>query len=734
MKKLFLFAIAVLLTQASMAQTSTWTGASTVPSNDLWSNAGNWSPSGVPSSSTNVTIPTVSRPPRVTATALCQWLTLSTTSASLTITGANAKLTVGKTVGSTTTGSVTNSGSITISSGGTLSTLNGVLLTNNITSSIKATITINSKLEARGGITNNGTITSGSSGVLDLLNTAATTISGSGTTSLTNLNFSNFASNSISSTMSNPVTVSQVAKVQAYDVNTNGKLKLTSNSASTGLIWNAGNGKITGEIIVQRYVDSLYNRGAGYRHYSSPVSPATFSELSTTGYHAFTPLIEPTYAYPGNQTPNGNFPNIFYFDQSLITLNNSTYTAWAYAWRCPGATTDTMHITKAYAVRTYPVKVSLTGKPHTGSVSSPGLGVGTSGGSIVYWSGWHLVGNPYPSPIDAFSVMLNNTPNFRASIAINHSTSLTGGRYSILNNGDANTDSIAQFLPIMQGFFVQRDTSSRNTGTQTYNFTDFDRKTENPATGLTPFYRMARPVFPRLELALLNNQSRDQDLTAVSFRPEAKNGYDSQYDAPRPPDNDGTCPTLYTVSEAHERCAINAYGPLTTSTVVPVGMKTLIPGNSYTLRLSKLNNFDAATRVFLEDRLAGRTKELKPQRPFIFLADGESYEQRFFLHVEPEGRSLATDANTTELAVDVYPSPAAIGSDLLFDVAGLPRTGGEVTATLISVYGRTVATQQLVAAGRDVMGRVPTTGLQQGVYTLRLTTAVGTVARKVIIR
>lgn len=143
---------------------------------------------------------------------------------------------------------VFNANKITSEPGGTFRTIG--TFTNQGTGSV----VINGTVENQADVVNDGSISSGTQGLLLLTNTVPSTISGAGTTLLTDVTFSAGATNALSTTQQ--VRVSRIAKVQTKNVTANGKLRLTSNPATTtGMIYAVTTtGAMQGNVSIERSI------------------------------------------------------------------------------------------------------------------------------------------------------------------------------------------------------------------------------------------------------------------------------------------------------------------------------------------------------------------------------------------------------------------------------------------------------------------------------------------------
>jgi hypothetical protein len=175
-------------------------------------------------------------------------------------------------------------------------------------------------------------------------------------------------------------------------MNASGKLILLSDASGTAMVVHRGTGSVTGNVVVQRYIDGSLNPAVGYRHLSSPVNGATVADLRPAG--GSVPVVNPAYntaPVPYTITP---FPTVFSYDESRLTNANATTSGFFYGWKSPGATTEALTNGLGYTVNMAPGTVTFTGPLHTGTYTVP-LSRGATANS-----GWALLGNPYPAPIN----------------------------------------------------------------------------------------------------------------------------------------------------------------------------------------------------------------------------------------------------------------------------------------------------------------------------------------------
>jgi hypothetical protein len=241
----------------------------------------------------------------------------------------------------------------------------------------------------------------------------------------------------------------------------------------------------------------------------------------------------------------------------------------------------------------------------------------------------------------------------------------------------------------------------------------------------------AQPVFgrgtantrPLLRLTL--NGSNLQDDAYVYFEQGAAAGIDAEFDATKLPNATGL--DLATLAGTTP-LAINALAPLgTTNVVVPLNLRVPQTG-TFAFTVAELSNF--STPVYLRDALTGTQ---------LLLAAGSSYSFTLGTLAGGNGRfslvfrSATVTVNRAELtaeAVSLYPNPAHTRFTLL-----LPPLAGQhaVRATLLNTLGQEVQTRTISLNAAGATTEFYTSGLDAGVYTLRLQADNQVLTKRVVI-
>lgn len=554
-------------------------------------------------------------------------------------------------------------------------------------------------LAVQGTLANSGTL-SATGGTLSLNGTAPQAIGGSGSTQLWTLTVANPAG----ATLAGPLSIRSVLALSSGNLTTNGQpLTLLSDATGTALVDNTG-GVVNGPATVQRYIDPVLNTGAGYRHYSAPVSGLTIAGLTTAG---FTPVANA--AYNGSTAPGGvvPFPTVFGYDESrLLTSPAAGFSPFDKGWVSPADLNDPLTVGRGYTVNIAATqKVSFVGSLTNGPVSRPLARSGPDGG-------WHLVGNPYPSPLDWSRVSI--PAGLDNAMYVFQSTSQYGGTYRSYVNGIGNP-----LVALGQAFFVR---VSSGTASTTLTLTNAARETTPAATT----FNRGPETRPLLQLTLRAPGARLTDDAYVYFEAGATPGVDARYDALKIQHNPGA-PSLFILTAGTE-LSISGLPELVATTVVPLGLDVPQAG-TYTLEAAQLLNL-STPRVYLHDALTGQHIDLHQQPAYSFtVGAATSLTGRFSLTFEP-ARVLATASNALAAGVSVYPNPARGSFTVLMPAVAGARS---VEASLFNSLGQRVSTQttSLPAAGTQLL--IDAKGLASGVYQLRLRAGDALITKRVTI-
>jgi hypothetical protein len=736
-----------------------WTGFVS----DEWTNPQNWLPNRVPTSTDDVLIPgtyTPGNPPAFPGT------TPTPNQPVVRVNGQVAKSIVMNTVGSLTLATngtlavgttFTNTGGTLISSGGALTVGGNFTATNGTYTSSSGTVTVsgnfintNSTIASTGGtlvvggnLTNTGGTITGNGGTFTVggsfvnanaastltLNSGSTfnlggnftntggTVGGSGTGRLaltgaltqtiggTLSTFPNLTVGTAAANTTGPVTILSTGGVTlngSLAIGNGQAFTLLSDANGTAFVVNNGAAVATGTATVQRYITSTLNTGAGYHHYSTPVSGNTVADFTTAN---FTPTVNP--AYNSSPTPPTTvpFPTVYTYDQSRLGLNN-TSPEFDKGFASPAALSDPLIPTSGYALNIPGTElVDFVGTLNSGSISRVNLTRGPQASA-----GYHLLGNPYPAPINYTTVAAAST-GLEGALYVYQSTGQYVGQYRSYINGIGNP-----VLPVAQGFFVR--VASGQTGT--VNFTNAARLT---APDNTPFQRPAADPRPRLVLTLHNATVANQ--AYIYFEQGATAGFDAGFDAHYLPATHG----LDLAAELSTGAlSINGLPALASTTTVPLRLHAPVAG-AYTLAVDELANLPAGYHAYLRDAFTGTATDLTTTPSVsLTLAPADAPTGRYTIVFGTAAPLAAASAAAAQL-VSLYPNPAHGTVQLLLPQA--LRLGAATPVALVDNLGRTVLARTLSATA-DAL-ELPLGGLAPGIYSVQASTSAGVVAKRLVV-
>ena len=500
-----------------------------------------------------------------------------------------------------------------------------------------------------------------------------------------------------------------------------GNLTLVSNASGTGMVVNQpGGGICTGRAVMERFITGL-SGAAGYRHYSSPMKLSA-AGISTTVQEFADDLpvfeLNPAYNTAGNSaTP---FPTVFQYDETRLTAAKPGFDD---GWMVPTATQDLLPL-RGYTAQTLPTTtVDIAGLLNTGPVS-----YALTRGSLAN-SGWHLLGNPYPAPMDWDVVRA--TTGMLAGVAdalyVFQPSGQYTGTYKAYVNGLGQNGG-GKDLAAMQGFFVRATAP-----TASVSFTNAVRATSylspgfnRPGAPVTGPTGPSGPTRPVLRLLARNVANTTADETVIYFEPAAALGFSPRHDAYKVQLNAAGRPSLWSQAGT-ESFAINGLPALATAPVVPLGLGVSADG-AHELTLTGLLDVPAGTQVWLEDRVLNRRQNLAASPTYAFSMLASFTGPRFYLNFVAAS-PLAVTTGQLEARTALYPNPTTASATL--ELAGL-REQGPVTVDVVNVLGQTVRHLSV----RPKLGFLTQTldlrALPTGIYTVRIHAQEGTVVKRLV--
>lgn len=387
---------------------------------------------------------------------------------------------------------------------------------------------------------------------------------------------------------------------------------------------------------------------------------------------------------------------------------------------------------------------TFIGKPNNGEITIPI--------SADYQA---LVGNPYPSAIDANQFIIDNGPSGTNSITgalyfWEHATSnsshvlseyeggyatysLSGGVAAVSPPSEiaglGNTNKIPQrYIPVAQGFYVTANSSNGDVV-----FDNNQRVFEKEVDGNSLFLRSnqttenlilnAEPSL--IKRIRLNVKSPDESIRPLllAFTPnnEATESIDYGYDAK----NTENFPNDASFIIENEKFTIQGVGNFNINNQYPLGL-FLSNFGSVEITLESLENFDEAIDVFIYDSLLGTYTKINNLSYQISL-EAANYNDRFYVTFSED-----TTLSEIENSIDSVQISYLHNSNEIY--IKTPYTINVKQVYLINVAGQTVKSWNATNLTMANDLKIPVKNISEGNYIVKVVTNTISVNKKVIIK
>ncbi|EPR74579.1 hypothetical protein ADIWIN_0331 [Winogradskyella psychrotolerans RS-3] len=380
----------------------------------------------------------------------------------------------------------------------------------------------------------------------------------------------------------------------------------------------------SGEIKVKRALNASEINQYDYVYWASPVANFNISGISNT----------PTYQWDVDAVSNDTGVGNWVSAASSMMTPGEGYIVRVANSQLSGFTTE------------------FYGEPNNGPFS---VDVFKSTGNY-HDSSWNLIGNPYPSAIDAETFLTANT-NLEGRVDIwTHDTGLfdvTGAvdpfydnfgvnygdqyiTYNAIGSSEPSTFTDG-YIASGQAFFVRVDDEALSS-TSSVNFTNAMRH-DGAEKGYdnSDFYRSSSEQAGTQEKQLvwlsLANEDNHAMSTLIGYAEGATEGKDRLYDAYT--NNEGF--NLYSLITEDEKLVIQGLPlPFVDTNTVPLGVE-LTESGIYTIAIGNVKGslfVDQEQGIYLEDTYTNVTHDLR-RAPYSFTGEAGEFNDRFVLRYTP---------------------------------------------------------------------------------------------------
>ncbi|MBA4153759.1 GEVED domain-containing protein [Flavobacterium sp.] len=414
-----------------------------------------------------------------------------------------------------------------------------------------------------------------------------------------------------------------------FDIENNGSMVQIDNVTNSG------------DIIYRRIASGI--KGGDYVYWSSPVSNQALNSIYTT------PTQGPKYKWNTTlNNGNGILPNIS--QGTWVNANGNTMeTGKGYIVR--GSSSSSMAATS--------INSTFSGVPNNGTIPvTIERGVytgipyaGVNGTQITNLDdNWNLLGNPYPSAINALQFLYDNSSSILGNvrlwthgsdIALTNGTTVTNpfygsfaynynsSDYLFINYLGTTIPTASDLIKTGQAFFVQMvDGPGNSSGTvnfnnlqrsNTYANDNFYRNsTENENTN-----GIIAPERHRIWLDIVNSNNNSV-VTLLGYADGATQGKDSFFDAM---EKTSGSMGIYSLIDAETFAIQGRSLPFDISDEVPLCYNVSTPG-TFHIAIRKVDGLFETQNIYLKDELLNSYHDLKAA-PYLFTTDAGVFTNRF---------------------------------------------------------------------------------------------------------
>ncbi len=439
--------------------------------------------------------------------------------------------------------------------------------------------------------------------------------------------------------------------------------------------------------------------GTGSLIESSGVNATVERFITQDIYHYITPPVTgQNISLLQSGDPHTQF-DLFWYDENYA---EGLGPAWIDASAQSGEIEVGLGYTYAYNLSDRTLE--FEGTTNTGNITEPVTYTYDAAYSTSEWYfGWNLVGNPYPSRINAETFIEDddNSNIYGTLYFWDEGASYASGRndYGTWNLTAATSGGGGQtpngYIDVGQAFFVHYGSGT----TPSSNSVTF--KNSMRVHDEAVFFKNSDPW--RFKISL-TNEDGDYNETLIGFVPGTTKGFDNKYDGYKLKGN--TDIALYTklVQEDGYDYAIQALPPISNEgATVKLGFNSSKPG-LHTLKVQSIENFNDTVAIYLEDSYLNIYTNLRFEPEYHFAVESSgTFDDRFVVHFNTYGVGI-DEESSLENKFNIYSYDGSIYIDNL-------NQQGRYTAFVYNTIGQQLTAYQLQNNGQNKVSLKESTGI-----------------------
>ncbi|MFD2540886.1 HYR domain-containing protein [Lacinutrix gracilariae] len=376
---------------------------------------------------------------------------------------------------------------------------------------------------------------------------------------------------------------------------------------------------------------------------------------------------------------------------------------------------------------------TFVGQPNNGTITTP-----VTGGNEA------LIGNPYPSAINANQFILDNAGSITGPLyfwehSLTNSSHITidyeGGyaTYSLAGGVAATTPPAGltgigvvgkvprQYIAVGQGFYVTGDADG---GTITFN--NNQRTFVKETLGASVFLRTENnqeptDIIKRVRLNFTSPEGAVRPLL-LAFTPnnEASDAIDYGFDAK----NSDYFPSDMSFLIENEKYIIQGVGAFDIEKMYPITIDLGVSGNIQ-IALDDLENFEEAIDVFIYDALLGSYTAINENNYQITL-DAGSHNNRYFIAFKEDNELNTIDQQHNNVVINYLSATSEI-------YINVPNTVDIKQVYLVNLLGQTVKSWNATNAPLSQECKLPVRKIAEGTYIIKVRTSNNAIINKKVV-